>query len=64
MTHDEASKKAEEIVFCDFNLGDIHHQCIMRNIPIYRKNKKIRNRTELEIELINAIAKELENDPS
>ena len=60
MNHEEAVKKAEEIVWVDYNLGDIYYQCAIRNIPICGKNKKPRKRSDLETELINAITKELE----
>ena len=60
MTHEEAVKKAEELVWVDLNLGDIYYQCAVRKIPLHTKSGKLRNRTDLETELINAITKELE----
>ena len=60
MTHEEAVKKAEEIVWVNFNLGDIYYQCAIRNIPIHTPKGKLRKRSDLETELINTITKELE----
>lgn len=60
MTHEEAIKKAQEIVWVDFTMPDIVNNCKKLGITTLTKSGRLRNRNELEQELIYAIAKEFE----
>ena len=60
MNHEEAVKKATEIVYVDFTFPDIINNCKLLAIPTRKKNGRLRDRAELEQELIYAIAKEFE----
>ena len=60
MNHEEAIKKAQELVFVYFTMPDIINNCKLLGIPTIRKNGRLRDRAELEQELINAIAKDFE----
>lgn len=59
MTESDARKKAEEIVFVYYVLGDIIDGCKRRNIPTTKKNGKPRSRSDMEEDLINAMTKEM-----
>ena len=61
MTHEEAVKKAQEIVWVYFTMPDIVYHCELREIPTRTKSGKLRNRTALETALIEAMTKEFES---
>lgn len=58
MTEQEARNAAEETVYVDYVLGDIIADCQRRGIPTHTKKGKLKNRSELEQKLIDAMVKE------
>ena len=49
---EEARERAERLVYCDCNLGDILARCEMAGIKTHTPKGKQRSRTDLENELI------------
>lgn len=58
MTIEEAKKKAEEIVFVNYTLGDIIYYCEFYGIRTHTKNGKVRSRCTLEKALIEKMTKD------
>lgn len=61
MTHEEAEKKAQEIVWVYYTLPTIVSECKVRGIQTHTKSGKLKNRTMLETQLIKAMTKEFES---
>lgn len=60
MNHEKAEKKAKEIVFLYYTLGDIIHGCEIRGIQTLTPKGRIKSRYTLEEKLIKAMTKEFE----
>lgn len=59
MTHEEAVKRAEEIVYVYCTWGDILDHCEARGIPTKNKRGSYISRPKLEAELIKAMVSEM-----
>jgi len=58
MTREEAKSKAQEIVFVDYNFGDIEDGCRSRGIKV------VKSRNKMEGALIEAMTNEMTTEES